>query len=158
MATITNALTTFARQTASTPGKLVPERRLPPMIIGAIVLPCGLFWFAWTSHPGTPWPAQVVGAIPISGAMFVIFIQGLKYIIDVYLLYANSAISSNTFVRSFFGAGFPLFGTAMYHKLGVDWATSLLGFLSIALAPVPIVFYIYGQKIRALSRSSMNKT
>ena len=90
--------------------------------------------------------------------MFVIFIQGLKYIVDVYLLCANSAISSNTFVRSFFGAGFPLFGAAMYHKLGVDWATSLLGFLSIALAPVPIVFYIYGQKIRALSRSSMNKT
>ena len=157
-AVITHAVTIFARQNASTPGLAVPERRLPPMIVGAVILPIGLFWFAWTSHPGTSWVAQVIAAIPISGAMFVIFIQGLKYIIDVYLLYANSAISSNTFVRSFFGAGFPLFGTAMYHKLGVDWATSLLAFLSVALAPVPVIFYIYGRQIRGLSRSSMNKT
>ena len=28
-------------------GKPVPEERLPPMIIGAIVLPIGLFWFGW---------------------------------------------------------------------------------------------------------------
>jgi len=28
-------------------GKAIPEERLPPMIIGAIVLPVGLFWFAW---------------------------------------------------------------------------------------------------------------
>lgn len=29
-------------------GKPVPEERLPPMILGAIILPIGLFWFAWT--------------------------------------------------------------------------------------------------------------
>ncbi|KAM0794188.1 major facilitator superfamily domain-containing protein [Usnea florida] len=80
---VTHALTIFARQSASTPGKIIPERRLPPMIIDAIILPVGLFWFAWTSHPGTSWVAQVIAAIPISGSMFVIFIQGLKYIIDV---------------------------------------------------------------------------
>jgi len=28
-------------------GKPVPEERLPPMIIGAIILPASLFWFAW---------------------------------------------------------------------------------------------------------------
>lgn len=28
-------------------GKAIPEERLPPMIVGAIVLPIGLFWFAW---------------------------------------------------------------------------------------------------------------
>jgi hypothetical protein len=28
-------------------GKPIPEERLPPMIIGAIALPIGLFWFAW---------------------------------------------------------------------------------------------------------------
>ncbi len=27
-------------------GKVVPEERLPPMIAGAVFLPCGLFWFA----------------------------------------------------------------------------------------------------------------
>ncbi|OCL01221.1 MFS general substrate transporter, partial [Glonium stellatum] len=93
---ITHSLTIFARQIASTPGVLVPERRLPPMIVGAVLLPIGLFWFGWTSHPGTPWPAQVVAGIPVGAAMFVIFIQGFKYIVDVYLKVANSAISANT--------------------------------------------------------------
>ena len=69
-------------------------------------------------------------------------------------MYANSAIAGNTFVRSFAGAGFPLFATAMYHNLGVAWATSLLGFLCAALAPVPVLFFIYGKKIRKMSRFS----
>lgn len=153
---VVHSLTIFARQIASTPGVLVPERRLPPMIVGAVLLPIGLFWFGWTSHPGTPWPAQVVAGIPVGAAMFVIFIQGFKYIVDVYLEVANSAISANTFVRSFFGAGFPLFAIAMYHTLGVDWASSLLGFLAIAMVPVPVVFYIWGSKIRSWSHASMS--
>lgn len=61
---------------------------------------------------------------------------------------ANSAISANTFFRSWLGAGFPMFAMAMYNNLGVPWATSLLGFLAIALFPVPVLFYIYGEKIR----------
>lgn len=28
-------------------GKAIPEERLPPMIVGAIVLPIGLFWYGW---------------------------------------------------------------------------------------------------------------
>lgn len=80
--------------------------------------------------------------------------RGLSYIIDVYLMHANSAIAGNTLVRSFAGAGFPLFATAMYHNLGVAWATSLLGFLTVAFLPVPILFFVYGKKIRKMSRYS----
>jgi DHA1 family multidrug resistance protein-like MFS transporter len=80
------------------------------------------------------------------------FWQGINYIIDCYGFYANSAIAVNTFIRSIAGAGFPLFAPAMYHNVGVAWATSLLGFLCVAFAPVPILFYIYGVRIRAKSR------
>lgn len=76
----------------------------------------------------------------------------MNYIIDCYLMNANSAIAANSLIRSLLGAGFPLFATAMYHNLGVAWATSLLGFLTVALFPVPILFYVYGEKIRKLSR------
>lgn len=69
-----------------------------------------------------------------------------------YTMNANSAIAGNTFVRSLAGAGFPMFATPMFKKLGVDWATSLLGFLTATLFPVPILFYIYGGKIRKWSR------
>jgi MFS transporter, DHA1 family, multidrug resistance protein len=83
-----------------------------------------------------------------------IFLQGLNYIIDVYAMHANSAIAANTFLRSFAGAGFPLFAAAMFHNLGVAWATSLLAFLCMVLIPVPICFFVWGEKLRSLSRYS----
>lgn len=66
--------------------------------------------------------------------------QGLNYLIDVYLMFANSAISGNTLIRSTVGAAFPLFAASMYHRLGVPWATSLLGFISVAMVPIPVIF------------------
>ena len=152
---VMHSFTIFARQIASTPGMLIPERGLPPMIASAVLPPIGLFWFGWTSHPGTPWPAQVVAGIPVGAAMFVIFIQGFKYVADVYLEVANSAISANTFMCSFFGAGFPLFAK----PCAIFWASTgqvVWGFLDIAMAPVPVVFYIWGSKIRSWSRVSMS--
>ena len=147
--------TVFKKQIEASPGTLVPEQRLPPMIVGAVILPAGMFWAAWTSHASTPWPAQVVAYIVVGAGLFVIFVQGFKYIVDVYLNVANSAISGNTFARSFFGAGFPLFSNAMYHNLGVPWATSVLGFISVGLAPVPVLFFIYGKKIRSFSKNAL---
>ena len=78
--------------------------------------------------------------------------RGLSYIIDVYLMYANSAIAANSLLRSMAGGGFPMFAAQMYNNLGVPWATSLLGFLTVAFLPVPILFFIYGKRIRQLSR------
>lgn len=127
----------------------------------------------WTSNPHITWVPQVLAGIPIGAGILMIFMQGLnvraffrahfavirwlisdQYIIDVYLMHANSAIAANTLIRSIAGAGFPLFATYMYHNLGVPWATSLLGFLTTALFPVPVLFFIYGKKIRGLSKFS----
>jgi hypothetical protein len=143
--------TRFARKMRQQ-GRVVPEERLPPMILGAVMLPIGLFWFAWTSSPHITWVPQVLAGIPIGMGIFMIFMQGINYIIDCYLMNANSGIAGNTLVRSFAGAGFPLFAVQMYDKLGVAWATSLLGFLAVAFVPVPILFYIYGAKLRKLSK------
>ncbi|KIY00264.1 uncharacterized protein Z520_03949 [Fonsecaea multimorphosa CBS 102226] len=150
-------LTVYAREVAlTTTGVIVPERRLPPMMAGAVVFPIGFFWFAWTSDPTIPWPAQVISTALVGAGIYIVMIQGLKYLVDVYLLVANSAISANTAVRSLTAAGFPLFAIPMYHKLGVAWATSLLGFLSLVMVPIPVLFYVYGQKLRAMSRGALN--
>ncbi|KAN0112715.1 MFS general substrate transporter [Hyaloscypha variabilis] len=145
--------TRFARKMKKH-GRVIPEERLPPMILGSLILPIGLFWFAWTSSPHITWVPQVLAGIPIGWGILMIFLQGLNYIIDVYLWHANSAIAANTLLRSLAGAGFPLFATQMYHNLGVNWATSLLGFLCIAMIPAPILFYLYGAKIRKMSKFS----
>lgn len=145
--------TRFARKMAEH-GRVIPEERLPPMILGAVLLPVGLFWSAWTSDPGTVWVPQVLAGVPIGAGILMVFMQGLNYIIDVYLMHANSAIAGNTLVRSLAGAGFPLFASGMFRRLGVPWATSLLGFLTVGMVPVPVLFYVYGERLRAYSRFS----
>ncbi|KAL4998589.1 major facilitator superfamily domain-containing protein [Aspergillus recurvatus] len=147
--------TRFARKLAKH-GKVIPEERLVPMMVASVLLPGGLFWFGWTSSPNVHWLAQVAAGVPIGAGILVIFMQGLNYIIDVYMMFANSAIAANTLIRSSLGGAFPLFATQMYHKLGVPWASSLLGFITVAMIPIPVVFYIYGKKIRALSKFSPN--
>ena len=122
------------------------------MIAGSIILPIGLFWFAWSSHPSTHWSAQVISGIFIGLGIILIFMSGVVYMVDVYMLNANSAIAINTFLRSAVAAGFPLFATYMYEGLGVDWATSLLGFVCVALIPFPLIFWFYGRRIRGLSK------
>lgn len=117
--------TRFKRKLEANGGRPVPEERLVPMIIGAILLPVGLFWFAWTSDPHISWVPQVLAGVPIGAGVQMIFLQGLSYIIDVYLMHANSAIAANTLVRSLTGGGFPLFAVGMYHTLGVDWYVSI---------------------------------
>lgn len=141
--------TRFQRLLAASGGGIIPEARLPPMIVGAFLLPIGLFWFAWTSNRNIHWAPQVVSGVFIGAGILAIFLPGLNYIVDCYLLNANSALAANTFARSLFAAAFPLFATYMYQNLGVAWATSLLGFLSLAMIPFPIGFYIYGKKFRS---------
>lgn len=133
-------------------GKPIPEHRIPIMATGSLILPIGLFWFAWTSHPSTPWPAQVIAGIFIGAGIVFIFQGAIVYMVDTYLLNANSALAINTFVRSLVGAAFPMFATYMYRALGVDWATSVLGFVCVALVPFPWILWVYGARIRAMSK------
>jgi hypothetical protein len=47
----------------------IPEQRLPPMMIGSVILVVGLFWFAWTSSPSiNPWP-QIISGVFIGGGV-----------------------------------------------------------------------------------------
>ncbi|KUJ06816.1 MFS general substrate transporter [Mollisia scopiformis] len=126
----------------------IPEARLPPMIVGAIFLPIGLFWFAWTSNPHIHWAPQVVSGIFTGCGIFLVFLPSQIYVVDTYLLNANSALAAMACARALMAAGFPLFATYMYVNLGVDWATSLLAFLSLAMVPFPILFWKYGEKLR----------
>lgn len=57
-------------------------------------------------------------------------------------------------MRSCFGAGFPLFANAMFTDLGVPWASSTLGFISIAFIPIPFVLYKWGKWLRSKSATA----
>lgn len=130
------------------------EARLPLMAIGGVSLTIGLFWFAWTSLSIDPWP-QIIAGAPIGFGLMLITLQGMNYIIDCYTLHANSALAANTSVRYALAAGFPLFANGMYHNLGVQWATTVVAFISLALVPVPVLFWRYGAKVRGMSQYVM---
>jgi len=70
---------------------------------------------------------------------------------SAYRPVAASALASNSFMRSAFAAGFPLFGGQLYERLGAVGGTCLLGGLLVLATPLPFVFYRYGEKIRGRS-------
>lgn len=39
-----------------------PEYWLPPAIVGSIIVPAGLFIFAWTTYPSVHWIAPIIGS------------------------------------------------------------------------------------------------
>ena len=61
-----------------------------------------------------------------------------SYLVDTYILYSASALAGNTVIRSIFGVVLPLFTVRMYDELGVHWAGSLIGFISLAFLPAPM--------------------
>jgi hypothetical protein len=65
----------YRRKCAASNGKPIPEARLPPLAIGAVLMVIGLFWFAWTAEPKYPWPSPVVAAGFVGGGFNIIFQQ-----------------------------------------------------------------------------------
>lgn len=125
-----------------------PEARLPPAKIGAICLPLGLFWFAWTNYPNIHWIVCIMATAPFGFGMVLVFLSITNYLIDAYTIYAASVLAANSVLRSLFGAAFPLFTTQMYSNLGIHWASSIPAFLALMCVPFPFLFYRYGPAIR----------
>ncbi|KIW43435.1 uncharacterized protein PV06_04541 [Exophiala oligosperma] len=132
---------------------LPPEERLWPAMLGSVLLPVGLFWFGWSARKDIHWISPVLATIPFGIGNMLVFCSGVLYLIDTYgPLTGASAIAANGVLRYVIGAVFPLFTVQMYQALGVHWSTSLFGFVTIAMMPIPWVLYKFGPRIR--SRSS----
>lgn len=125
------------------------------MMLGAVLFAAGLFWFGGGSTNSQPAAIGIVGAGCIGAGFILIFQNAVNYLIDASTLHAASAQAANTFLRSFAGAGFPLFATPMFHKLGVNWASYLLGFIAAVLIPMPVLFY--QPRLRHVSRYNPDK-
>ena len=70
------------------------------------------------------------------------------YLVDAFAIYAASALAANTVVRSIAGAVLPLCGLKMYEALGLGWGNSLLGFIALAMVPLPFLIRKYGEYLR----------
>ncbi|KAH9990345.1 major facilitator superfamily domain-containing protein [Russula vinacea] len=102
-------------------GELKPEERMPVAIVGALLVP-----FLFLVH----WIVPIIGSSLFSIAALLLFNAVLNYLADAYPTTPRGS-AGNDFIRSMFGAAFPLFARAI----------TLLGLLACAFVPIPILLY-----------------
>lgn len=139
-------------------GNPAPEHRLYAALLGSIMLPIGLFWFAWTPHKSVHWIVPVLAGVPFGWGSLAIFISATTYLVDVYQASNGaSAVAANGILRYGFGATFPLFTIQMYKAMGIHWAGSVFAFVGLTLMPVPWIFFWKGKLLRARSHYDTSK-
>jgi hypothetical protein len=133
-------------------GRPPAEARLIPMMASCWLIPIGLFIFAWTSYPRLSWAGPALGGLPVGFGFIFLYNSANNYLVDSYQHLAASALAAKTCIRSFWGAAVVLFTIQMYHRMGDQWASSFLAFLSLACCAIPFLFWRYGARIRAGSK------
>jgi MFS transporter, DHA1 family, multidrug resistance protein len=130
-----------------------PEQRLFPAMIASSFLPVGLFLFAWTSRSSIHWIVPIFCQGVTAMASLLTYASANLYMMDAYgPLYGASAAGAAMLSRYLLSAAFPLFSLQLYKGLGVGWATSLLAFCTLLLAPIPWLFWRCGERIRSKSK------
>ncbi|RPA83353.1 MFS general substrate transporter [Ascobolus immersus RN42] len=148
----------FLRLTAANNGVSQPEYRLPPLLLGGLLISSGLFWYGWSAEYALHWIMPLIGAAMFGMGLISVFGSCQSYLIDMNPRYAASAISAATVFRSLFGFAFPLFGAQMYDKLGYGWGNSLVGFLALPIGIIfPALIFRYGKNIRAKADARLEK-
>jgi len=105
--------------------------------VAGILMPVGLFGIAFTTYRSVHWIAPIIASIPLGVGILYAYTSTLTYLITAYRPIAASVLASNSFVRSCFGAAFPLFTSKMYDTLGTVGATALVAGLATLFAPLP---------------------
>lgn len=140
--------TVYNKLAARNDGKAKPEFRLPLANIGAVFIPASLFWFAWAVQDHDHWAVSIVGTFFYGIGQVMILNCTQNYYIDSFEKYAASAIAAGAVFRSVLGGIVPLFAPLLFEKLGYGWGISVFGFMAVAIAPAPLIFFYYGQAVR----------
>lgn len=126
-----------------------PEYRIPLVPFSALFLGVGLIWYGWSAEARIMWLMPCIGSGIFAFGIVAVFQAIQNYLIDMNPRFSASSMAAAQVFRSYFGFGFPLFGKAMYDKMGYGWANTMSGILCFVLGiPFPIVVYVYGERIR----------
>jgi multidrug resistance protein len=139
---------TVVRMTKANNGVYEPEMRLPDCIWFAFAMPITFFMFGWAADKGAHWIVPTIGLVPFAFGIIGVWLPIQAYIVDAYPQHAASGLAAFSVLRSTVGAFLPLAGPRLFESLGVGWGSSLLGFISVALIPIPALIYRYGAWMR----------
>ncbi|KAF8909962.1 MFS polyamine transporter [Mucidula mucida] len=131
-----------------------PEARLYGACFAAVLLPAGMFLYAWSSFSYVHWIVPVIGITLLIWATYIIYLAVFTYLADAYGPFASSALAGQSLCRNLAAMAFPLFTTQMFEKLGFTWAGTLFACIATLMIPIPFILFFYGPSIRAHSTFS----
>ncbi|KAJ5112013.1 MFS general substrate transporter [Penicillium argentinense] len=130
-----------------------PEELLYPAMLGGVLLPVSLFWFAWTAYASIHWVVPLLAGIPFGAAYFLVMLGWPLYKNSVYgNRFGASALAAEGFMRYGMACVVPLFSVQMVDRIGIHWSVSIAAFISLILVPIPWVIYKIGPRLRRRSR------
>ncbi len=113
-------------------------------------VPIGIFWYGWTARYAVHWIVPIIGTIFVGLGAVVITASAQLYMMG-HVRSARGGISVGGYpplIRNASGAFLALAANPLYERFGLGWGNSVLGFITIAFMPVPILFYKYGRWLR----------
>ncbi|PYI19548.1 MFS general substrate transporter [Aspergillus violaceofuscus CBS 115571] len=131
------------KQTHGQDARMPPEARLVSAMIGSVLLPAALLILSWTANFRVHWMVPIVFQGLLMFSCLLIYTGAGLFMLDTY---------GPLYVDIFLSCAFPLFTLQMFEALGVGWASTLLALLTLLLAPIPWIFWVYGPRIRQASR------
>ncbi|KAF1967062.1 MFS general substrate transporter [Bimuria novae-zelandiae CBS 107.79] len=136
----------------STNNKGLPVFRVPMMLLGTILTPAGLLLWGWTGETHRHWIFPNIGCALFTAACYICSPCVSVYIIDAYVTFAASAVSTNLVLRSNFAAFFPIFALYMFKALGFGYSATVLAgeFGVFGLSTVAILWF-WGESLQKRS-------
>ncbi|KAH8725906.1 major facilitator superfamily domain-containing protein [Phaeosphaeriaceae sp. PMI808] len=129
-------------------GKAKPEHRIPPMILGSILVPVGLLGFGWAVRAQAHWVVPIVVSTLVGFGFVANCISAWSYLVEAFSIHSASATAGNIILRNAASAALPLAGPALIGKMGIGWAYTVLAVIGALALPASLILWYRGGQMR----------
>lgn len=139
-------------------GRGQPEHRLPLVILGSLAFPFVITAFGWAAQLHLHLWIVLLLVGTLGSFLLLGYLPVLAYLVDALGPYSASGMTAVIVTRCLAGTFFPLSAPALVDRLGYGYGFTILGGISLALAPIPLSLYRYGFTWRQMSRYTRQQT
>ncbi|KAK9850737.1 hypothetical protein MYU51_011839 [Penicillium brevicompactum] len=146
----------YAMLSARNNGVGSPDYRLPTMLAGTLIAPCGLLWYGWSAEEKVHWIMPDIGGPIYNAGFMTAYINVRIYVIEFYgASTAASAVAAVSLLQYLFGGLFPLFGSDILHSIGFGRTNSVLAGVSLGLGLLALgTLWKFGPRLREKSKEN----
>lgn len=138
-------------------GRNGPELRISSHVWTELLVPIGLFWFAWTApFVAVHWIVPCIGVCIFAFGTMSVYNGWMSYLGDTYATNVAAALSINTFCRSALAGAFPLFTRQMLVAMTFQGAMSMFAGVTVPLTAIGLIFARYGGRLREHSKHAVH--